>query len=341
MHQPKSIPMHLHPSWEKVCLPKDKGDLGIKNLALFNLALLCKWKWRCLNERNTIWYEFLNFRYGPFPSTIFTSNIGSVRRKDSLCSMGGRTDEEAGWFTCNINSVLGDGSSINFWREKWIGSEPLCSTFPNLFRVERHKVATVANKGRWDIGIWRWIWDWSEALSLDAAAELVVLKGFLVGITPHMNVEDKHRWIANPLGIYSVKSCYSILISIYNQHLLQPDVERALHELWLNDIPSKVSVFCWRLLQNKLATRDNLSAKGIITNFVSRSCTFCFNVIESCDHLFFSCPLAKRVWDGIHSWMGTNFISLETGWGHFLAFGSFLKSSRHNKVRHLIWCTTT
>ncbi|PNX91435.1 hypothetical protein L195_g047566, partial [Trifolium pratense] len=46
--------MHLHPSWEKVCLPKDKGGLGIKNLALFNLALLCKWKWRCLNERNTI-----------------------------------------------------------------------------------------------------------------------------------------------------------------------------------------------------------------------------------------------------------------------------------------------
>ncbi|MCI63498.1 hypothetical protein A2U01_0084755, partial [Trifolium medium] len=70
--------------------------------------------------------------------------------------------------------------------------------FPNLYRVERHKDITVVNKGRWDIGTWRWNWEWSEALSSAAAAELVELEGILEGIKPHINVEDKHRWIANP-----------------------------------------------------------------------------------------------------------------------------------------------
>jgi hypothetical protein len=31
-------------SWERVCQPKDKGGLGVKNLELFNHSLLYKWK---------------------------------------------------------------------------------------------------------------------------------------------------------------------------------------------------------------------------------------------------------------------------------------------------------
>lgn len=41
-------------SWEKVCLPKEEGRLGVKHCGLFNLAPLSKWKWRRIfNERNS------------------------------------------------------------------------------------------------------------------------------------------------------------------------------------------------------------------------------------------------------------------------------------------------
>ncbi|MCI77209.1 hypothetical protein A2U01_0098479, partial [Trifolium medium] len=26
-----------------------------------NLALLCKWKWRCINEKDALWYDLLQF----------------------------------------------------------------------------------------------------------------------------------------------------------------------------------------------------------------------------------------------------------------------------------------
>lgn len=48
----------------KVCLPKDGGGLGVKNLELFNLALLYKWRWRCIHDINGSWRELLTFRYG-------------------------------------------------------------------------------------------------------------------------------------------------------------------------------------------------------------------------------------------------------------------------------------
>jgi hypothetical protein len=39
-------------SWAKVCTPISKGGLGIRNLVLFNRALLGKWLWRFGRERD-------------------------------------------------------------------------------------------------------------------------------------------------------------------------------------------------------------------------------------------------------------------------------------------------
>ena len=41
--------------WNLVCLEKRKGGLGVRNLALMNSALLCKWNWRYANEREALW----------------------------------------------------------------------------------------------------------------------------------------------------------------------------------------------------------------------------------------------------------------------------------------------
>lgn len=55
-------------SWEKICLSKDKGGLGIKNIEAFNIALLSKWRWRCLEGRESIWQKILKAKYGDLSS---------------------------------------------------------------------------------------------------------------------------------------------------------------------------------------------------------------------------------------------------------------------------------
>ena len=54
--------------WDQVCLPKEKGGLGIKDIDTFNLALLGKWKWNLMQEKGEIWTRVLESKYGGWRS---------------------------------------------------------------------------------------------------------------------------------------------------------------------------------------------------------------------------------------------------------------------------------
>jgi len=51
-------------SWNSICVSKEKGGLGVRRMREFNLALLEKWCWRMLVDRNDLWYRVLVARYG-------------------------------------------------------------------------------------------------------------------------------------------------------------------------------------------------------------------------------------------------------------------------------------
>jgi hypothetical protein len=51
-------------SWDKVCSPITYGGLGVKNLVLFNKALLDKWLWRFGAEDSHLWRRAIVAKYG-------------------------------------------------------------------------------------------------------------------------------------------------------------------------------------------------------------------------------------------------------------------------------------
>ncbi|MCI56595.1 putative non-LTR retroelement reverse transcriptase [Trifolium medium] len=51
-------------SWNDVCLGKEYGGLGIRQMREFKTALLGKWCWRLLVVRDGLWYRVLAARYG-------------------------------------------------------------------------------------------------------------------------------------------------------------------------------------------------------------------------------------------------------------------------------------
>ena len=50
--------------WSNCCLPKDKGGLGIKDTESFNIALVGKWLWRLLIEKDALWARVIEAKYG-------------------------------------------------------------------------------------------------------------------------------------------------------------------------------------------------------------------------------------------------------------------------------------
>ena len=88
--------------------------------------------------------------------------------------------------------------------------------------------------------------------------------------------------------IFTTKSVYD--------HLNQQPKVRSEH-IWKAKIPYKVKIFTWLPEKNAILTKDNLIRRKWQGN---PSCVFC-DQIESVDHLFFQCPVARCIWGMVGS----------------------------------------
>jgi len=58
-------------------------------------------------------------------------------------------------------------------------------------------------------------------------------------------------------------------------------------------LPS-VQIFAWRVLINKVSTRDNLNNRGV--RLGSNTCALCAITDETMSHLFFTCKVTTQIW---------------------------------------------
>jgi hypothetical protein len=124
--------------WNIICRPKDQGGLGVEVLELKNKCLLSKWLYKLLNEEG-VWKELLHNKY------LQNKTLSQVTAKptDSPFWKGIMGVKEA--FFSRGSLVLGNGKSIRFWEDTWLGDTPLENQYPSLFNIVRRKNVTVAD----------------------------------------------------------------------------------------------------------------------------------------------------------------------------------------------------
>ncbi|MCH83014.1 LINE-1 reverse transcriptase like [Trifolium medium] len=312
--------------WDRVCKPKESGGLGLRDLKLFNLALLGKWGWRLKSETNSLWHSVLTQRYGESLDRI--DNRSSVWWRDLNMALRFPRISGKGWFEENLRKVVGNGINTNFWSDPWVDGEKLRDQFNRLYDISLDKDKTVAKMLTEVDGERKILWSWRRNL-FSWEEELVdVCNGVVLGAERLEGDSDNWKWGG---ACYSVKEAYS--------RLIEEDVEEVewVKEVWNPLIPTKMSILGWRLFHNRLPTKDNLRKRGVHLNSSSLCVGGC-GCDENAHHILFNCPMLSVVWTETLKWLGISTALSEGGFEHLKMFKGLVPGGKKVKnILQTIW----
>ncbi|XP_071933729.1 uncharacterized protein [Coffea arabica] len=180
-------------SWEKITQVKGSGGLGFRDLEHFNSALLAKQLWRILMQPDSL-----------------VSGVLAAKYKVSQTGWEGEAPKNASWVWRSIassSSVLqkgmwkrvGDGTSINIWRDKWIMESPT-----GKITTRKHPdcriqlVAELIKERKWNKELIE------GTFSKGEASQIMQIP---LSLFPR---QDTIYWKYSKSGIYSVKSGYAV-----------------------------------------------------------------------------------------------------------------------------------
>ncbi|XP_013705040.1 uncharacterized protein LOC106408899 [Brassica napus] len=271
-------------SWDKLCLPKEIGGMGFKDLECFNQALLARQGWRIIQFEDSLLAQVLKGKYFENDSFI-KAQMGSKPSYAWRSLMYGRELLKKG-----LKHLIGDGRSVKVWSEPWIEDEGGLCRAP-----ARKQISFDVNLGVSELIDYqkrRWNHERLGELFISGDVNILMLN------QPAISEKDSWVWRFNKSGAYSVCSGYEVAFSNLHQELIKiqtelPSINPLKAKVWSLQAPSKIKIFIWKALSGSLSVLDNLRSRGMKCDLV---CQTCGNEGESINHVLFSCTLARQVW---------------------------------------------
>uniref|UniRef100_A0A8I7BI37 Reverse transcriptase zinc-binding domain-containing protein n=1 Tax=Hordeum vulgare subsp. vulgare TaxID=112509 RepID=A0A8I7BI37_HORVV len=265
--------------WADICVPKDRGGLGILASRRMNVALMLRWVWRILQGDGGLWLQLIKAKYlrgrpllacSLANGSQFWKSIQSIKHEIRL----------------GLRISVGDGSGTQFWVDPWLEGEPLRFRFPRLFAIYADPAVLVpasALEDGWHVTFRRplgpvEVQDWELLLA--------------VVPLPVSAVSDSVSWSLSPSGEFSVSSAYLALCRMPVLPWLSP--------LWKAPLPLKIKIFVWQLLRDRLPSRTEVLKRRGPGNDI---CPLC-HVPETGSQILFSCVAAHALWCFVREALG-------------------------------------
>jgi hypothetical protein len=138
-------------SWSKVCSLISERGLRVQNLLLFNCALLGKWRWRFVHERDALWRIVVDTKYGSSWGGCYSYEVHGLYGV-ALWKNIRREWEE---FSGHIGFEVGNSSKIRFWHDL-CGDHALNNFFSVFYSIARAKDASIADYLELSSGSHQW-----------------------------------------------------------------------------------------------------------------------------------------------------------------------------------------
>ncbi|PWA33934.1 RNA-directed DNA polymerase, eukaryota, Reverse transcriptase zinc-binding domain protein [Artemisia annua] len=174
-----------------------------------------------------------------------------------------------------LERQVGNGESICFWDDVWLGSSCLSHMFPRLFKLEMDKLCKLKERCSISDGVMEWKWAWRRQIRSGREQE-ELSNSLSILMNSYLTNDDRDgwRWSMESSGVYSVKSLRATL----DEKILPTSSETK----WSSLVPKKVCVFIWRAEKDRLPTHVNLDKRN--KDLDSLLCPFCEDSCEDLEH---------------------------------------------------------
>ncbi|XP_019159989.1 PREDICTED: uncharacterized protein LOC109156592 [Ipomoea nil] len=183
-------------AWDKLCIPKEYGGLGFKELRAFNLAMLGKQAWRFLTQPQSLVSRVYKARYYP-TNSFYEACLGN---NSSFCW---RSIMAAQDLICGgVRRRIGDGKSTLIWDHPWLQDV----SQPKILTEKPPQLAQAKVMGLMD----QQTGNWDQDILTDIFDPEDVERILKIPVSP--DYEDLWYWYGDPKGEYSVKSGYRTIV---------------------------------------------------------------------------------------------------------------------------------
>ncbi|XP_020871723.1 uncharacterized protein LOC9299799 [Arabidopsis lyrata subsp. lyrata] len=275
---PEKKKQHLI-AWDRVCLPKAEGGLGIRQAKKVNKALLAKLGWRLLHDRVSLWACVIRSKY----------HVGDVHDQNWTKP---KSTWSSTWRSLNtgmrevvipgLNWVIGDGRRIRFWSDKWVLNTPLrdlaiCEIPSGLVEVSARVL-------------------WKEGVGRDLAniepyvPHSIRLRLAAVVLDNVTGAKDRLSWGECADGKFTVKSAYSQLTRMETP---KQSMSVFFQRIWRVGAPERIRLFLWLVAHQAIMTNAERYRRHLGDTEI---CQVCKGGTETIIHALRDCPAMEGIW---------------------------------------------
>ncbi|KAM0827167.1 hypothetical protein ACQ4PT_068367 [Festuca glaucescens] len=243
-------------AWHLVCQTKSLGGLGLHNLCWLNVALRTRWLWLQRTDGSKPWLG-LDVQVG--------------------C-------EARALFNASVQIEVGDGASILFWEDAWMGGLTAAAIAPDLIKLVKMAVRKRRSVRDGLVGN-SWAADIAGELTVDAVVQYLHLWAAVAQVSRSEADADHFSWKWRGDGQFSSKSAYRML---WQGTTGLPGAQL----VWDSFTPLKYKLHAWLALRRQCWTADRRLRRGLPTHTL---CPLCNVADETLDHLSLHCLFSRGV----------------------------------------------
>ena len=259
--------------WKFLCEPKTHGGIGFKILHDFNVAMLGKQVWKLLLNLKSLVGQIFKAHYFPHTS-IAEAGLGynpsfvwrSLMAAKHVMVRGSRIQ-------------IGSGQNCSIGSAPWLPNANngfISTSLPEQITTAPVSSLMAHGQRRWDYDV--------VADLFNARDRNLILQ---IPLSARRD-KDVWYWLADPHGLYTVRSYYKLL-----NHCATTPTSGVWRKIWNLEVPSKVKIFLWRAAMNVLPITDNLIRKRVE---VMSICSLCNQQNETVVHALVNCVFAQTCW---------------------------------------------